>query len=196
MALEALPLATRPAEFLPRMQRRKFCDLVCEVAVVRLGPVQGGMVHPFINPRIGRHRKTGPSVSHNTNSTQRDDETRHATTEQGRKAKKHQSEHEVAFNLTDGGRRAPGQPPVPAPLQRADSCQNIRQNFQFTRQVAALLITSVAVRILLQVVLPIPYAFSRASRAAETRRPANIYCAASAISSVAIVTHSSPPTEA
>lgn len=112
------------------------------------------------------------------------------------KAKKHQSEHEVAFNLKDGDRRAPGQPLTPAPPQRADSYQNIRQNFQFTRQVAALLITSVAVRILLQVVPPIPYAFSRASRAAETRRPASIYCAASAISSVAIVTHSSPPTEA
>ena len=37
--------------FLPRMQPRKFYDLVCEVAIVRPGPIQGGMVHPFINRR-------------------------------------------------------------------------------------------------------------------------------------------------
>lgn len=40
--------------FLPRMRPRKFYDLVCEVAIVRPGPIQGGMVHPFINRRMGR----------------------------------------------------------------------------------------------------------------------------------------------
>ena len=40
--------------FLPRMQPREFYDLVCEVAIVRPGPIQGGMVHPFINRRMGR----------------------------------------------------------------------------------------------------------------------------------------------
>ena len=39
--------------FLPRMRPRAFYDLVCEVAIVRPGPIQGGMVHPFINRRQG-----------------------------------------------------------------------------------------------------------------------------------------------
>nr|WP_154664642.1 error-prone DNA polymerase [Gemmobacter nectariphilus] len=42
--------------FLPRMRPRKFYDLVCEVAIVRPGPIQGGMVHPFINRRQGREK--------------------------------------------------------------------------------------------------------------------------------------------
>lgn len=37
--------------FLPRMRPRQFYDLVCAVAIVRPGPIQGGMVHPFINRR-------------------------------------------------------------------------------------------------------------------------------------------------
>jgi error-prone DNA polymerase len=50
--------------FLPRMQPRKFYDLVCEVAIVRPGPIQGGMVHPFINRRQGRERveDLGPAM--------------------------------------------------------------------------------------------------------------------------------------
>ncbi|MCY4152304.1 MAG: error-prone DNA polymerase [Aestuariivita sp.] len=40
--------------FLPRMRPREFYDLICEVAIVRPGPIQGGMVHPFINRRQGR----------------------------------------------------------------------------------------------------------------------------------------------
>ena len=40
--------------FLPRMLPRKFYDLVIEVAIVRPGPIQGGMVHPYINRRQGR----------------------------------------------------------------------------------------------------------------------------------------------
>ncbi|SED88582.1 error-prone DNA polymerase [Rhodobacter sp. 24-YEA-8] len=42
--------------FLPRMKPQKFYDLVCEVAIVRPGPIQGGMVHPFINRRQGREK--------------------------------------------------------------------------------------------------------------------------------------------
>ena len=42
--------------FLPRMRPRKFYDLVCEVAIVRPGPIQGGMVHPFINRRMGKEK--------------------------------------------------------------------------------------------------------------------------------------------
>ena len=38
---------------LPRMQPRQFYDLVIEVAVVRPGPIQGGMVHPYLRRRQG-----------------------------------------------------------------------------------------------------------------------------------------------
>ncbi|HJV63204.1 MAG TPA: error-prone DNA polymerase, partial [Albitalea sp.] len=36
---------------LPRLQPRCFYDLVIEVAIVRPGPIQGGMVHPFLERR-------------------------------------------------------------------------------------------------------------------------------------------------
>ena len=39
--------------FLPRMLPRKFYDLVIEVAIVRPGPIQGGMVKPYIRRRQG-----------------------------------------------------------------------------------------------------------------------------------------------
>jgi error-prone DNA polymerase len=50
--------------FLPKMRPRKFYDLVCEVAIVRPGPIQGGMVHPFINRRMGREpvEDLGPAL--------------------------------------------------------------------------------------------------------------------------------------
>ncbi|MGZ8295000.1 MAG: error-prone DNA polymerase, partial [Telluria sp.] len=38
---------------LPRMLPRTFYDLVIEVAVVRPGPIQGGMVHPYLRRRQG-----------------------------------------------------------------------------------------------------------------------------------------------
>ncbi len=34
-------------------------DPVCEVAIIRPGPIQGGMVHPFINRRQGREKVEG-----------------------------------------------------------------------------------------------------------------------------------------
>ena len=50
--------------FLPRMRPREFYDLVCEVAIVRPGPIQGGMVHPFINRRQGKEKveDLGPAM--------------------------------------------------------------------------------------------------------------------------------------
>ena len=36
---------------LPRLRPRKFYDLVVEVAIVRPGPIQGGMVHPYLKRR-------------------------------------------------------------------------------------------------------------------------------------------------
>lgn len=38
---------------LPRLRPRCFYDLVIEVAIVRPGPIQGGMVHPYLRRRIG-----------------------------------------------------------------------------------------------------------------------------------------------
>ena len=38
---------------LPRLQPRCFYDLVIEVAIVRPGPIQGGMVHPYLQRRQG-----------------------------------------------------------------------------------------------------------------------------------------------
>ena len=38
--------------FLPRMRPENLYDLVCEVAIVRPGPIQGGMVTPFIRRRM------------------------------------------------------------------------------------------------------------------------------------------------
>ena len=39
---------------LPRLRPRCFYDLVIEVAIVRPGPIQGGMVHPYLNRRQGK----------------------------------------------------------------------------------------------------------------------------------------------
>ena len=39
--------------FLPRMKPQDFYDLVIEVAIVRPGPIQGGMVHPYLRRRNG-----------------------------------------------------------------------------------------------------------------------------------------------
>ena len=39
---------------LPRLKPKTFYDLVIEVAIVRPGPIQGGMVHPYLRRREGR----------------------------------------------------------------------------------------------------------------------------------------------
>jgi len=46
---------------LPRLQPRCFYDLVIQVAIVRPGPIQGGMVHPFLKRRQGYEPVTYPS---------------------------------------------------------------------------------------------------------------------------------------
>ena len=38
---------------LPRLKPRCFADLIIEVAIVRPGPIQGGMVHPYLRRRQG-----------------------------------------------------------------------------------------------------------------------------------------------
>jgi len=46
---------------LPRLRPRTFYDLVIEVAIVRPGPIQGDMVHPYLRRRKGLEAVTYPS---------------------------------------------------------------------------------------------------------------------------------------
>ena len=46
---------------LPRLKPREFYDLVIEVAIVRPGPIQGDMVHPYLRRRSGREEVSYPS---------------------------------------------------------------------------------------------------------------------------------------
>ncbi len=43
---------------LPRMKPKCFYDVVIEVAIIRPGPIQGDMVHPYLNRRAGREPVT------------------------------------------------------------------------------------------------------------------------------------------
>ncbi|QUS39482.1 DNA polymerase III subunit alpha [Tardiphaga alba] len=45
---------------LPRMKPRTFYDLVIEVAIVRPGPIQGDMVHPYLRRREGKEEVVYP----------------------------------------------------------------------------------------------------------------------------------------
>ena len=46
---------------LPRMKPRTFYDLVIEVAIIRPGPIQGGMIHPYLRRRQGLEAVVYPS---------------------------------------------------------------------------------------------------------------------------------------
>ncbi|MGK9128396.1 error-prone DNA polymerase [Olivibacter sp. SA151] len=46
---------------LPRLRPRNFYDLVIEVAIVRPGPIQGDMVHPYLRRRNGEEEVEYPS---------------------------------------------------------------------------------------------------------------------------------------
>ena len=50
---------------LPRLQPRCYYDLVVEVAIVRPGPIQGGMVHPYLRNRSlpDERRSNAPTSS-------------------------------------------------------------------------------------------------------------------------------------
>jgi error-prone DNA polymerase len=48
---------------LPRLKPRTFYDLVIEVAIVRPGPIQGDMVHPYLRRRNGLEKVSYPSPS-------------------------------------------------------------------------------------------------------------------------------------
>ncbi|WP_243450964.1 error-prone DNA polymerase [Sphingosinicella sp. CPCC 101087] len=46
---------------LPRLKPREFYDLVIQVAIVRPGPIQGDMVHPYLRRREGKEPEEYPS---------------------------------------------------------------------------------------------------------------------------------------
>ena len=48
---------------LPRLKPRTFYDLVIEVAIVRPGPIQGDMVHPYLRRRSGLEPVSYPSAA-------------------------------------------------------------------------------------------------------------------------------------
>jgi error-prone DNA polymerase len=48
---------------LPRLKPKNFYDLVIEVAIVRPGPIQGDMVHPYLRRRQGQEKIAYPSPS-------------------------------------------------------------------------------------------------------------------------------------
>ncbi len=49
---------------LPRLQPKRFYDLVIEVAIVRPGPIQGGMVHPYLDRRKALRDNPDGDVPH------------------------------------------------------------------------------------------------------------------------------------
>ena len=46
---------------LPRLKPRTFYDLVIEVAIIRPGPIQGDMVHPYLRRREGKEKPNFPT---------------------------------------------------------------------------------------------------------------------------------------
>src|SRR5262249_17512670 len=47
---------------LPRLRPRNYYDLVIEVAIIRPGPIQGDMVHPYLRRRKGEEPVSYPSA--------------------------------------------------------------------------------------------------------------------------------------
>ncbi len=48
---------------LPRLKPKEFYDLVVQVAIVRPGPIQGDMVHPYLRRRSGRRGRGVPRTA-------------------------------------------------------------------------------------------------------------------------------------
>src|SRR3546814_5006297 len=46
---------------LPRLRPKDFYDIVIQVAIVRPGPIQGDMVHPYLRRREGKEAEEYPS---------------------------------------------------------------------------------------------------------------------------------------
>jgi error-prone DNA polymerase len=47
---------------LPRLKPREYFDLVVQIAIIRPGPIQGGMVHPYLRRRQGLEPVKAPST--------------------------------------------------------------------------------------------------------------------------------------
>lgn len=47
---------------LPRLKPRTFYDLVIQVAIIRPGPIQGGLIHPFLRRRHGKEAVSFPDA--------------------------------------------------------------------------------------------------------------------------------------
>ena len=58
---------------LPRLRPRRFYDLVIQVAIVRPGPIQGDMVHPYLRRRNGQEEViyASPKAPHDPNELQK-----------------------------------------------------------------------------------------------------------------------------
>ncbi|NOG51577.1 MAG: hypothetical protein HND48_20745 [Chloroflexi bacterium] len=48
------------AQVLPRLQPRQFNDLIISISLIRPGPIQGNMVHPYLRRRLGEEPVTYP----------------------------------------------------------------------------------------------------------------------------------------
>lgn len=48
---------------LPRLKPQCYYDLVIQIAIVRPGPIQGGMVHPYLKRRMGEEAVSYPSTA-------------------------------------------------------------------------------------------------------------------------------------
>jgi error-prone DNA polymerase len=48
------------AQILPRLQPRTFNDIIVSISLIRPGPVQGNMVHPYLRRRVGEEEVTYP----------------------------------------------------------------------------------------------------------------------------------------
>jgi error-prone DNA polymerase len=46
--------------FLPKHKPRHFYDLVVQIAIIRPGPIEGGMIHAYLNRRLGREKVVIP----------------------------------------------------------------------------------------------------------------------------------------
>jgi error-prone DNA polymerase len=51
------------AQILPRLRPRRFEDLVVSISLIRPGPIQGNMVHPYLRRRLGLEPVTYPHPS-------------------------------------------------------------------------------------------------------------------------------------
>lgn len=59
------------AQMLPRMKPRNFADIIVAISLIRPGPIQGDMVHPYLRRRLGQEKVTyyHPRLEHTLKDT-------------------------------------------------------------------------------------------------------------------------------